>query len=122
MMNHPSSPLRCPQCGAIADASDLFCRHCGVVLETSLAGLTQPPSPRARWYHNIWFLLVLLFFVLGPLGLPLVWKHPRLSPRAKWILTTVVLLYTGFGIWLAISAGIAAYQWAQHITESLQPF
>lgn len=46
------------------------------------------------WYHNIWFVLGMLFFVLGPFGLPLVWRHPRFSRGTKWGLTIATVLYT----------------------------
>ncbi len=47
-----------------------------------------------KWYHNIWILLFLLLFVLGPLGLPLAWKNPRLSLPAKIALTLLMAAYT----------------------------
>ena len=47
-----------------------------------------------KWYHNIWFVLGMLVFVLGPFGLPLVWRHPRFSRRTKWVLTIATALYT----------------------------
>jgi len=48
----------------------------------------------ARWYENLLVLLVLLFVVLGPLALPLVWRHPRLSRGMKVALTILTLAYT----------------------------
>jgi hypothetical protein len=50
---------------------------------------------KARWYHNLWFVLVMLFVVLGPFGLPLVWKNPTLSRGMKVALTVLTLVYTG---------------------------
>lgn len=55
--------------------------------------MDQTPAP-AKWYHNIWLLLFMLFFVLGPLGLPMVWKNPRLSRGVKWLLTLSMVAYT----------------------------
>lgn len=55
--------------------------------------LPQQP-PRERWYYNVWFVLFMLFFVLGPLGLPLVWKNPRFSRWVKLTLTMLMALYT----------------------------
>ena len=58
--------------------------------------VSPPPStsPASKWYHNVWTVLLLLFFVLGPLGLPLVWKNPRFGRGMKWVLTAVVVVYT----------------------------
>ena len=57
----------------------------------------QPQS--SRWYHSIWFVLVMLFFVLGPLALPLLWKSPRFPRWAKWALTVASLLFLA---WLTL--------------------
>jgi hypothetical protein len=48
------------------------------------------------WYYNVWLMLFLLFFVLGPFGLPLIWKHPTLPRGAKASLSVVVLVYTAW--------------------------
>jgi hypothetical protein len=48
---------------------------------------------RARWYHDVRWLLVLIFFVLGPLAIPLVWRSPTLSRRSKITLTAVAIAY-----------------------------
>jgi len=53
--------------------------------------------PRPKWYDNVWVVLVLLFFVVGPFGLPLVWKNPGFSRWVKWLLTIVMVVYT---VWL----------------------
>ena len=54
---------------------------------------------RPKWFYSIWFILVMLFLVLGPLGLPLLWKSPRFPLWAKILLTGAVLVYT---LWLAL--------------------
>lgn len=48
----------------------------------------------SKWYHNVWVVLLMLFFVLGPFGLPLVWKNPRFSRGVKVALTVVMVVYT----------------------------
>ena len=54
-----------------------------------------PPGPSTpQWYYNVWFVLFMLFVVLGPFGLPLVWKHPKFSRNVKWALTAAMVLYT----------------------------
>ena len=55
---------------------------------------TPAEPPQAKWYHNIWFVLFMLFFLLGPFGLPLVWKNPRFSRALKIALTVTMVLYT----------------------------
>jgi hypothetical protein len=46
------------------------------------------------WYYRPWPVLLLLFVVLGPLGLPLLWKSPRFTRTWKIVLTALVLVYT----------------------------
>jgi hypothetical protein len=55
--------------------------------------MPPPPTP-SKWYHNVWFVLGMLLFVLGPFGLPLVWNNPNFSRRAKVILTLVMVVFT----------------------------
>ncbi len=52
----------------------------------------QPAT--AKWYHNVWFVLAMLFLVAGPFGLPLVWNNPRFSRPVKILLTLVMVVYT----------------------------
>ncbi|GEM_PF-6639017 len=56
--------------------------------------MTMSPAPSNRWYYSLWFVLLMLFFVLGPLGLPLLWKSPHMTRGAKWLLTITVSAYT----------------------------
>jgi hypothetical protein len=52
-------------------------------------------GPDVPWYLRPFWVLVLLFFVLGPLGLPYLWKSPRFSQSIKVVLTVAVVAYTG---------------------------
>jgi len=65
--------------------------------------MTDPPMPAtsqpSRWYHSMWFVLVMLFFVLGPLALPLLWKSPRFPRWSKWCLT---ILCVGSLVWITL--------------------
>lgn len=55
-------------------------------------------SQGPRWYHSVWFVLAMLFFVMGPLALPLLWKSPRFPGWAKAALT---VLMVGVVLWIA---------------------
>lgn len=46
------------------------------------------------WYYRPWAVVVLLFLVLGPLGLPLLWKSPSFSRSWKIVLTVAMVVYT----------------------------
>ncbi len=49
-----------------------------------------------KWYERPWGVLLLLFVVLGPLGLPFLWRSSGFSRAAKVILTAAVILYPGW--------------------------
>jgi hypothetical protein len=59
--------------------------------------LATEDFPKPKWYFNIGFVIVMMFFVTGPFGLPLVWKNPHFSRRVKGALTLVMIVYT---IWM----------------------
>ena len=81
---------RCSSCGEATLATSRFCSHCGRPLE----GSTLPVASKPKWYYNVWFTLLMLFFVLGPFGLPLVWKNPHFSRTVKGWLTVAMIVYT----------------------------
>jgi len=54
---------------------------------------------KSNWYASVWFVLLMLFVVLGPLGLPLLWKSSRFSKGAKVILTIATVVYAGWVLW-----------------------
>ena len=60
--------------------------------------------PQAKWYHNALVVLFLIFFVLGPFGLPILWKSPHFSKTWKWIFTVLSILYTAIICWYLGSA------------------
>ena len=51
-------------------------------------------SSKPSWYLSVGFVLCMLFLVLGPFGLPLLWKSPRFSSKVKMLLTVATLVYT----------------------------
>lgn len=55
---------------------------------------TDPPPRNAKWFYDRWFVLAMLFLLLGPAALPLLWKSPKFSTPWKIILTVVVLILT----------------------------
>ena len=109
----PEIPLHaCISCGALLDAAANFCSRCGTIQSGPAA---PTASPKTRWYHNIWFVLFMLFFVLGPFGLPLVWKNPRFSRGVKVTLTFVMIVYTAVLIEVTMKM-------VQAVSESVKQF
>jgi len=61
-----------------------------------MAAVHTAESPVAvKWYYRPFWVLVLCFVVLGPLGLPYLWRSPRFSRGAKVLLSGCVIAYTG---------------------------
>ena len=87
-MDSGAATTVCQRCGATTPEPATFCSQCGQPLDST----RRPANP--RWYYNVWFVLFMLFFVVGPFGLPLVWKNPRLSRGVKLVLTVVMMAYT----------------------------
>jgi len=77
-------------------------------------------QPRKKWYHNVWVTLFLLFFVVGPFGLPLVWTNPRFSRRVKWLLTGAMALYTIGLAWLVLQMVRAVSQEMHELDQTFQ--
>jgi hypothetical protein len=50
-------------------------------------------NPKIAWYYGRTFVILMLFVVLGPLGLPFLWKSPRFSRGWRWALTILSLLW-----------------------------
>ncbi len=71
----PLPVLRCPDCGAIMD-----------------------PVQRKRSMSPI-IVILLLFFVLGPFALPMLWRNDRFNTATKWVLTVMVVIYTFVALW-----------------------
>jgi len=49
---------------------------------------------KIKWYLRPIGVILLLFFVLGPFGLPLLYKSPKFSKTLKIVLTIAVMIYT----------------------------
>ena len=47
-----------------------------------------------KWCYQPVVVIHLIFFVLGPFGLPLVYKSPKFNKTAKVILTVFTIFYT----------------------------
>ena len=111
-------PTFCMHCGVQEPAGARYCHQCGKPLDPTAVS----PSAKSKWYHNIWFVLFLLFFVLGPFGLPLVWKNPRFAPWVRWLLTLAMVVYTILLIQMTMTLVRVVTQSVNQMTGALQLF
>ena len=62
-----------------------------------------------KWYLRRISVVLLLFFVLGPFGLPLLYKSPKCSRKIKIVLTVGVIIYTTYLIIVSLEIGRKLY-------------
>jgi hypothetical protein len=74
-----------------------------------MAGRSALP-PRLNWYYQTWSVVLLLFFVLGPFGLPLLWESPAFSRGLKIALTVAVIAYSALLVEAVLMAARAALE------------
>jgi hypothetical protein len=98
----------CRQCRAALDAGDNYCRRCGVPTGTSgnsrpaipVGAKAVPSSAQSKYWESPCIVLTLLFVVLGPFAIPLLWRSRRFTLVWKNILTTFVLGWTALLLWV----------------------
>jgi len=116
MNAHDIEKTACPRCFALLDGGDRFCPHCGAESDRPSP---QPPTPAATpelvpdrpkpprdLAESRVMVLLLLFAVLGPLALPVLWRSSRFSGVWKVFLTALVLVFTVvvvWGLWYAVN-------------------
>jgi hypothetical protein len=64
---------------------------------------------KAKWYLRPVSVVLLLFSVLGPFGLSLLYKSPKFSKTTKIILTIAVIIYTSYLIFVSLEIARQLY-------------
>ena len=116
-MEPASIAATCSACGAPITAGAAYCSQCGYAVAAAAPRAT-PVKP--KWYYNVWFTLFMLCFVLGPFGLPLVWRNPHFSRRVKGVLTVIMVFYTVLLVDVTIRAFRFALQQAEQLNATFQ--
>lgn len=63
-----------------------------------------------KWYLRPVVVILLLFLVLGPFGIPLLYKSPAFNRKLKAILTGVVIIYTAYLILASVEIAEEVYR------------
>jgi hypothetical protein len=75
---------------------------------------------KIKWYLRPISVVLLLFFVLGPFALPLLYKSPKFSKTLKIILTLVVIVYTSYLIFATLEIGRELYRRVEELKGILE--
>jgi hypothetical protein len=75
---------------------------------------------KVKWYLRPLSVVLLLFFVLGPFGLPLLYKSPKFSKPLKIILTIAVIIYTSYLIFASLQIAKQLYGRMGELQEMLK--
>ena len=105
MADHEIEKIVCPQCFTALELGATFCRHCGArrdrpTAEAAREHVTEWPKPAQDLAERRGMVLLLLFVVLGPLALPVLWRSSKFSGAWKLFLTLLVLIFTVVVVWV----------------------
>ena len=75
---------------------------------------------KVKWYLRPISVILLLFFVLGPFGLTLLYRSPQFSKRLKIILTIAVIIYTLYLIFALLEIGRKLFKMMEELQGTLE--
>jgi len=75
---------------------------------------------KVKWYLRPISVILLLFFVLGPFGLPLLYKSPKFSKTLKIILTMGIIIYTSYLIFALLEIARQLYSRMGELQDMLK--
>ena len=75
---------------------------------------------KVKWYLRPVSVILLLFIVLGPLGLPLLYRSPKFSKTLKIVLTVVVIIYTSYLIFATVEIGRVLFKRIEEMQGMLE--
>ncbi len=75
---------------------------------------------KVKWYLRPISIILLLFFVLGPFGLPLLYRSPKFSKTSKIILTVAIFSYTLYLIFVMLEIGRELYKLMEELQSTLE--
>ncbi len=81
--------------------------------------MDKEENEKIKWYLRPLGVLVLLFVVLGPLALPLLYKSPKFNKTLKIILTIAVIIYTSYLIFVSVELGIEVYRRIEELQNTI---
>jgi hypothetical protein len=77
---------------------------------------------KVKWYLKPLSVILLLFLVLGPFGLPLLYKSPKFSKGSKILLTIAMVIYTVLLVFLSVEIGKEVYRGMEELQKMQDVF
>ena len=74
---------------------------------------------KVKWYLRPISVILSLFFILGPFGLPLLYRSPKFSRKSKIILTIAVVVYMSYLIFISFKIARELFKRIEEIREIL---
>ena len=75
-----------------------------------------------KWYYKPINVILALFLVLGPFGLPLLYKSPKFNNASKIILTILFIVYTLLLIYGTFEIGKFTYEKIEELKKISETF
>ncbi len=72
---------------------------------------------KVKWYLRPLAVVLSLFFVLGPFGLPLLYRSPKFSRKMKILLTVAVGVYTFYLVFATLEIAKELYRRIEELRE-----
>jgi hypothetical protein len=84
---------KCPFCAEEIQDAAIKCKHCGEFLDGSRG--RNMAEEKMQWYFGKAFIII-AFCCVGPLALPLIWWHPKMTPAWKIGITIGTIILSWF--------------------------